>query len=74
MYWTETMKVEDERVERPSTFKCVEIPYTLGSAVMDDWTEQTSMSRHVSDSQYRAHPVVSVRFRLPAHKPADEPG
>ena len=50
MYWTETMKVEDERVERPSTFKCVEIPYTLGSAVMDDWTEQTSLSRPVDDS------------------------
>ena len=68
------MEVEDERVEQSSTFKCVVMPYAVGSTVMDDWTEQISTSRHVSDSQYRAHPAVSVRFRLPAHKPADEPG
>ncbi|KAI0710622.1 hypothetical protein C8Q76DRAFT_738129 [Earliella scabrosa] len=35
-YRTETMEVEDECVELPSTFECVETPYTVGSAVMDD--------------------------------------
>ena len=63
------MELEDERVERPP--KWVQMLYAVGSA--DVWTKQTWMARRVNDAYCRAHRGVLVRFRLPAHEPADEP-